>query len=139
MQRYFLAKTDPDTYSITDLKKEAETNWDGIHNPQAVGVIKSWKPGDLVLVYHSGGETRLMGLMEVISKPVPDPNDRRGTSWYARVRFIREFSEKEQITLRDIKASGLFQDFVLVRQGRLSTMECPKDFIDWLKVNGVKV
>ena len=40
---YFLAKTDPGTYSIDDLKRDGETEWDGVRNPAAVNAIKSMK------------------------------------------------------------------------------------------------
>lgn len=139
MPNYFLAKTDPDCYSIQDFAKEKETEWNGIHNPQALRAIKAWKPGDLVLIYHSGGESRLMGLAKVTGLPHPDPKDKKGTSWSAKVKLVRAFNPEEQITLKAIKESGEFTDFILVRQGRLSTMACPLKFIEWLRVNGVKI
>jgi hypothetical protein len=40
------------------------------------------------------------------------------------------------VTLREIKESHQFDDWLLVRQGRLSTMEAPKEFWDWLKKQG---
>jgi predicted RNA-binding protein with PUA-like domain len=137
MQRYFLAKSDPDTYSIEDLKREGETNWDGVHNYAALLAIKSWQPGDLVLIYHSQGENAIVGITKVISEPIKDDKDPRGISWYARLRFIKEFDEDKKITLREIKESGLFPDFGLVKQSRLSTMSCPDEFIEWLKLKKV--
>jgi predicted RNA-binding protein with PUA-like domain len=137
MQRYFLAKSDPETYSLEDFKNEGETNWDGVHNYAALLVIKSWQPGDLVLIYHSQGENAIVGISEVISDPVKDDKDPRGISWYARLRFIREFDVDKKVTLREIKATGLFLDFGLVRQSRLSTMACPVEFIEWLKLKKV--
>ena len=40
---YFLAKTDPDTYSIDDLEREQRTAWDGVTNAQAVRVIREMR------------------------------------------------------------------------------------------------
>ena len=37
---YFLAKTDPDTYSLDDLERDGTTEWDGVRNPAAVNAIK---------------------------------------------------------------------------------------------------
>ena len=54
--KYFLAKTDPETYSIDSLEKEKTTTWNGVRNPQAVNVLKSMQKGDKVLIYHSQGE-----------------------------------------------------------------------------------
>ena len=53
--KYFLAKTDPETYSIDQLEKEKKTVWDGVMNPQSVRAIREMRPGDKVFIYHSGG------------------------------------------------------------------------------------
>ena len=52
---YFLAKTDPETYSLDDLEREKRTSWDGVNNAQAVRAIREMRPGDRVFIYHSGG------------------------------------------------------------------------------------
>lgn len=137
MISYFLAKTDPETYSIKDLKKEKETNWDGVRSHQAVQVIQSWKPGDIVVIYHSQKETKIVGVAEVTGLPEKDLSDIKGISWYAKVKFLKELPKENQITLQEIKLTGLFNDFALVRQGRLSTMACPENFVVWLKEKGV--
>ena len=133
MPRYFLAKTDPKTYSIYDFELEKETLWDGVHNYQAVNVIKSWSIGDFVLIYHSQGEAKIVGLAEVITEPEKDMNDLRGISWYAKLRLLKKYLPEQQISLKEVKATGKFNDFALVRQSRLSTMECTPDFVTWLK------
>ncbi|HYI91922.1 MAG TPA: EVE domain-containing protein, partial [Bryobacteraceae bacterium] len=51
---YFLAKTEPSTYSIDRLRQEGKTTWDGVRNPQAVRAISEMRPGDRVFIYHSG-------------------------------------------------------------------------------------
>ncbi len=129
---YFLAKTDPETYSITDLECDHETIWDGVHSYQAIAVIQSWQPGDQVYVYHSQAEKKIVGIMEVIGSPFKDPHDARGISWAAPVRFVKKFPIEKQISLATIKASGKFSDFALIKQGRLSTMACPKEFVEWV-------
>jgi predicted RNA-binding protein with PUA-like domain len=129
---YFLAKTDPDTYSIDDLERDRTTEWDGVRNPAAVNAIKSMKPGDKVFIYHSQGETAVVGLAEVVSDPRPDKNDAK--SWVADFKFLRR--AKKPLTLRDIKESHQFDDWALVRQGRLSTMPAPAAFEAWLKKQG---
>jgi len=53
--KYFLAKTDPETYSIDDLEREQRTTWDGVTNAQAVRAIREMRPGDRIFVYHSDG------------------------------------------------------------------------------------
>ena len=74
-----------------------------------------------------------MGLAKVIGEPEADPNDIRGISWMAKVAFVREFPEEQKVTLQEIKETGKFDDFALVRIGRLSTMSCTPEFIGWLK------
>jgi predicted RNA-binding protein with PUA-like domain len=140
MPSYFLAKTDPDTYSIDDFIKEKVTLWDGVHNYQAVNVIKSWKPGDYVFIYHSMGQAKIVGLSKVVDEPRPDENDPRKISWFANLELVRTYPEDQQVSLKEVKASGKFDDFALVRQSRLSTMACPKKFVDWLeKEKGLEV
>lgn len=134
---YFLAKTDPDCYSIDDFVKEQETVWDGIRNPAAVLAIKSWKIGDRVLIYHSQGQACIVGLAEVTGAPHPDPKNEK--SWVGTLKLIRTYPEPQRVTLREIKATGLFTDFALVKQSRLSTMLCPPEFIDWLRARGLDV
>lgn len=122
---YFLVKTDPDTYSITNLEEDKVTVWDGVRNPQAIRVIKDMHPGDDVLIYHSQGEAAIVGLARVVSEPRPDPSDDK--SWVVDVEFVRRFTQP--VTLKEIKESHRFDDWSLVRQGRLSTMSVPHDFI----------
>ena len=130
---YFLARTDPETYSIDQLEQDKETTWDGVRNAQAVGTIKRMRPGDDVLIYHSMNEKALVGLARVTSEPRPDPHDDK--SWVVDVAFVTRFTQ--QVTLREIKESHLFDDWSLVRQSRLSTMDVPDSFVTWLKQCGV--
>jgi predicted RNA-binding protein with PUA-like domain len=127
--RYFLAKTDPETYSIDQLEKEKKTVWDGVTNPQAVRAIREMKPGDRVLIYHSGGQAAILGLAKVISEPRDDPKNPK--SAVVELEFLRKIDPP--VTLSEIKESHLFDDWALVRQGRLSTMAAPDKFIEWLR------
>ena len=73
--KYFLAKTDPETYSIEQLKGEGRTAWDGVSNPQAVRTIREMRAGDRVFIYHSGGESAIVGIAEVVSDGRLDPRN----------------------------------------------------------------
>ncbi len=126
---YFLAKTDPESYSIDNLERDQETVWDGVRNALALRSIKEMQPGDNVLIYHSQGQAAIVGLARVTSEPRPDPNDSK--SWVMDLAFVRRFAQP--VTLREIKESHLFDDWNLVRQGRLSTMSVPENVVSWLK------
>lgn len=133
--RYFLAKTDPETYSIDQLERERKTVWDGVTNPQAVRAIREMRPGDMVFIYHSGGNSAIVGLARVASEPRTDPKNPK--SAVIDLEFVRRL--EPQVTLSEIKQSKKFDDWALVRQGRLSTMAAPDSFVDWMraKVTGI--
>ena len=133
---YFLAKTDPGTYSIDDFAKEKITVWNGVRNAAAVLALKQMKKGDKVLIYHSQGETTVRGLAIVTQQIGPDPKDDK--SWLVEIKLIKQFSEP-YITLKDIKAEKDLEDFALVRQSRLSTMPVPEKVVTWLKEKGLKI
>ena len=73
---YFLAKTEPGTYSIDDLEREKRTAWEGVSNPQAVRAIRAMRPGDRVFIYHIGGVSSVVGISIVRSEPRDDPKTR---------------------------------------------------------------
>jgi len=128
----YLAKTDPETYSIDDLKREGTTEWNGVRNPAAVNTIKTMKPGDQVIIYHSQRDAAVVGLAKVVSLPRPDEKDAR--SWVVDLKYVEH--AKRPVTLREIKESHAFDDWALVRQGRLSTMPAPPEFWKWLQKQG---
>lgn len=132
--RYFLAKTDPETYSIDQLEKEKRTSWDGVNNPQAVRSIREMKPGDKVFIYHSGGLSAVVGLAKVASEPKDDPKNPK--SAVADFEYLGRIDPP--VTLAEIKQSKLFDDWALVRQGRLSTMAAPEKFVEWMRKKNPK-
>ena len=127
--KYFLAKTDPETYSIDQLEKEKKTVWDGVTNPQAVRAIREMQPGDKVFIYHSGGLSAIMGLARVTSESRPDPKNPK--SAVVDLEFLARI--EPPVSLAEIKQSKLFDDWALVRQGRLSTMAAPESFVEWMR------
>jgi predicted RNA-binding protein with PUA-like domain len=133
MPNYFLAKTDPETFSIEDFAHEKITHWDGVHNYQAINFIKQWKIGDLVYIYHSMGKAHIVGLAKVITEPIKDVNDKRDISWVADLELLEIYPEPKQIGLKQIKESHLFNDWKLVTNSRLSVMDVPQTFVDWFE------
>ncbi len=135
--KYFLAKTDPETYSIDNLERDRKTPWDGVSNPQAVRAIREMRPGDRVFIYHSGGVSGIVGLATVRSEPRDDPKNPKSAV------VDLEFSGRldPPTTLAEVKQSKKFEDWALVRQGRLSTMAAPEKFVEWMRGRypGVKI
>jgi predicted RNA-binding protein with PUA-like domain len=126
---YFLAKTDPETYSADDLERDRKTAWDGVTNPQAVKAIQSMRPGDRVFVYHSGGVSGIVAMAVVRSESRPDPKNPK--SAVVDLEFAGRLDP--MTTLSEIKQSKKFEDWALVRQGRLSTMAAPEKFVQWMR------
>jgi predicted RNA-binding protein with PUA-like domain len=81
------------------------------------------------------GESAIVGLARVDSAPRPDPNNPK--SAVVDLTLLRRLDPPT--TLHAIKESGLFADFALVRQSRLSTMPCPDEFVDWVRARYPKV
>jgi predicted RNA-binding protein with PUA-like domain len=127
--RYYLAKTEPSVYSIDDLKRDKKTVWDGVKNPQAVRAIMDMQPGDRVFIYHSGGVSAIVGLAQVVSPGRPDQKNPKSAVVY--LEFLQQFDTP--VTLAEVKQSKEFDDFALVRQGRLSTMLVPEKFVSWIR------
>ena len=126
---YFLAKTDPETYSLDHLENDRKTTWDGVRNPQALQAIREMRPRDRVFIYHSMGEPSVVGMAEVVSEPRLDPKNAKLV--VIDFEFLSRFDSPTP--LHEIKESHLFDDWALVRQSRLSTMTAPKAFADWMR------
>ena len=116
----WLLKTEPGTYSFSDLTREGRTCWDGVSNPVALGHLRAMQKGDEAFFYHTGAEKAIVGLARIVSDPYPDPrlgDPRRVVVDLAPLRPL-----DHPVTLAAVKADPRFRDFALVRIGRLSVM-----------------
>jgi len=120
MPNYWLLKTEPSTYSFADLEREKRAVWDGVANALALKHLRSMKRGDLAFIYHTGDERQIVGIAEVTSDPYPDPKE--DDPKLAVVDLKPRERLPRPVTLAEIKATPSFQDFELVRMGRLSVM-----------------
>lgn len=70
MKQYWLVKSEPDSYSIDDLKRDKMTLWDGVRNYQARNFMRDqMKRGDPVFFYHSNAEpSGIAGIAEVVKE-----------------------------------------------------------------------
>lgn len=135
-------KSEPDCYSIDDLKRDKVEMWDGTRNYQVRNMMRDeMKVGDRALFYHSnaGKETGVVGTMEVVKEAYPDPtqfdpksdhpdpkSDPENPRWLCvDVKFTSKF--KEPVTLQEIKTDPFFATMTLVQKGnRLSVMPIKK-------------
>ncbi|MEC4848691.1 MAG: EVE domain-containing protein [Nitrosarchaeum sp.] len=128
---YWLAKQEPSGprgYNFETLKKDKKTIWDGVHNNLALKHMREIKQGDLVLFYHTGDERQIVGIMEVISDPYPNPKEDNKRFIVFDVKYKK--SLKRPITLDEMKKQKKFQNWELIRISRLSVMPVPQQIWD---------
>jgi predicted RNA-binding protein with PUA-like domain len=122
---YWLAKTEPETYSYSDLVRLGRDRWNGVRNPVAVRNLQAMQPGDQVFIYHTGKEKAITGVARVISFPYPDP-EADNPRWIV-ADFEAEYPFSQPVTLKEIKSNPVFSDWALVRQPRLSVMPVSRE------------
>ncbi len=144
--KYWIMKSEPECYSIDDLKKEKTGMWDGTRNYQVRNFMRDeMKRGDAVLFYHSnaGKETGVVGVMKVVKEAYPDPtqfdlksehpdpnSDPDDPRWLAvNVRYVKKFPKV--VTLKELKEDKRFFSMRLLEKGnRLSVMPVEKAHFD---------
>lgn len=131
-QHYWLMKSEPDVYSIDDLKRDRRTPWNGVRNYQARNHMRAMKRGDLVLFHHSRQEPGVAGVAKVVKEAYPDPTqfarkneyyDPKSSKddprwWLVDVGFVERFAAP--VPLTTIKADRRLSRMVLVNNSRLS-------------------
>jgi predicted RNA-binding protein with PUA-like domain len=116
--QYWLVKTEPETYSWTDLVRDKRTDWTGVRNYAARIHLKAMQVGDTVFVYHSGDSKEVVGIARVTKAAFPDKTaDEDG--WVA-VELAAVGPLKQPVTLAQIKADAALKGMTFVRQSRLS-------------------
>ncbi|MSR07823.1 MAG: EVE domain-containing protein [Gemmatimonadetes bacterium] len=130
MPGYWILKTEPTTYSFDQLAKAGTAVWDGVANPVALRNIGNMRPGDQVLIYHTGKEKTVVGKAEATSAGYPDP---KGNDPHMLVVNLKAGARlAKPVGLPAIKAEPAFADMALVRQGRLSVVSATKTQWDLL-------
>jgi hypothetical protein len=141
----WLMKSEPEAYSIDDLKRDKTTMWDGVRNYQARNYMRSMSVGDKILFYHSNCEVPgVVGLAKVVRTAYPDPTQfdpsdkhfdpaskRDDPRWsLVDVGFVKKFRRTVSLTELKEQASRL-GDFALIRTGnRLSVMSVTQKQFD---------
>ena len=132
--RYWLLKSEPESYGIQHLNKDREASWTGVRNYQARNFMKEMKEGDLVLFYHSNCEVPgIYGLAKVSKEAEPEETqfDKKGHYYEPRatkekpiwecvkIKFVKSF--KEPIPLGVIRIDPVLEGMHMLQKGsRLS-------------------
>lgn len=111
----YLLKTEPSTYSFADLQRERTTIWDGVSNPVALKNLRNMKPGERLVIYHTGDEKSAVGTATVVSVDASDEKN-------PQVKIKVGNAIAKPVTLAEAKANKFFAESPLVRQGRLSVV-----------------
>jgi len=142
-KRYWLMKSEPQTYSIDDLERDGSTCWDGVRNYAARNNMREMATGDLVLFYHSNASPpAVVGVARVTRTAYPDPTQFNRESKYfdakadpaaprwqmVDVGFVAK--AQHPVTLPEIKAEPGLSEMDLVRFGRLSVQSVTKKQFD---------
>jgi len=115
---YWLAKSEPSTYSWDQLVKDKKATWDGVRNYAARIHLRAMKKGDEVLFYHSNEGMEIVGIAKVDKEAFQDPTT-EDERWVAV--GLKAFKKlKRPVTLAEIKNERHLKDMALVRLGRLS-------------------
>jgi len=135
MPSHWIVKTEPSTYSYDDLARQKTVVWDGVKNNLALKHLRQIKPGDRVLVYHTGDEKAVVGIAEVASEAYPDPKQKDPKLAVVDLKAIGRLPRP--VPLAEIKKDRAFADLGLVRMGRLSVMPASADqFKRMVKLGG---
>lgn len=121
----YLLKTEPSVYSFANLEREKTTIWDGVTNPVAVKNLRGMKPGERLVIYHTGDEKSAVGTASVVLVDASDPKNPQ-----VKIKVGKGISQPK--TLADVKAHKLFAESPLVRQGRLSVVPLTEAQYGWL-------
>lgn len=152
-KQFWLMKTEPDVFSIDNLKEVKVEPWDGVRNYQARNFMRDdMKKGDEVLFYHSNCDIPgVVGLATVYKEGYPDPtafdkkskyydpkSDPDNPRWIlVDVKFKKKF--KSVVSLKDIKGEKKLSQMKLVQKGnRLSITPVTKSEFDHI-LNMAKV
>lgn len=112
---HYLLKTEPSEYSFADLQRDGTTVWDGVSNPVALKNLRSMTPGTKLIIYETGDKKTAVGTASVVSVDTSNPKN-------PAVEIKAGKAITKPVSLSEIKATKLFADSPLVRQGRLSVV-----------------
>jgi len=126
----WLLKTEPEEYSWQDLVEEGQGVWDGVKAPAALKNLRRIKKGDQLFIYHTGQERAVVGIAKVTAEAYPDPSEDDGKLFVIKIAPVEQL--RRVVSLKQIKSSGLFPDWDLIRLPRLSVVPVSKEQWDFV-------
>ena len=113
---YWLMKSEPESYSWDDLVRDGATEWDGVRNNAAALHLRTMKPGDRALFYHSVSDKAVVGIMEIARAAQKDGD---AGNWVSvAVKPVEQLPRP--VTLATMKADDRLSGMAMLRQSRLS-------------------
>src|SRR3954469_19309714 len=116
MPQYWLVKSEPQSYSWSDLVKDGKTAWTGVRNFQARNNLRAMKKGDLALFYHSVSAKQVVGVARVEKEAYPDPTAKEGDWVCVELAPFKAFAAP--VALDQIKAEKSLAGMALLKQSR---------------------
>ena len=129
---YWLVKSEPESYSWSQLVQDGKTSWTGVRNFAARLNLRAMKKGDPVFYYHSVTGKEIVGLARVLKEAYADPTATEGDWSCVDLEPVKPL--KNPVTLETIKADKILQAMPLVKQSRLSVTPLTRTQFDRLLV-----
>ena len=131
--KYWLLKSEPETWSWKNQLAVNVEMWDGVRNYQARNNLMKMKKGDLCFFYHSVKEKKIVGIVEVVKEYYIDPTDK--TKKFVAIKVKTKKELKIPVSLEQIKSEKKLSHLALIKQSRLSVM--PIDQKSWNLINKI--
>jgi len=117
---YWLAKSEPESYSWAQLVKDGKTAWTGVRNFQARNNLRAMKKGDAVFFYHSVTDKAVVGVAKVVKEAYTDATAEEGD--WACVDLAPFKALAQPVTLAAVKGDKVLSGSLLVKQSRISVV-----------------
>jgi predicted RNA-binding protein with PUA-like domain len=118
---HWLVKSEPESYSFDQFRKDKTTTWTGVRNYTARNFLRAMAKGDEVFFYHSMTDKAIVGLGTVSRTAFPDPTVEAGEKGdWACVELKAGEAFPKSVTLEQVKTTSALKEMALLKQSRLS-------------------
>jgi predicted RNA-binding protein with PUA-like domain len=135
MKNYWLVKSEPESYSWSDLERDGVTSWTGVRNYTARNNLRAMRNGDEVFFYHSVSDKAIVGIGEVKRTAYTDKTAKEGD--WSTVDLAPKRKLTRPVSLAEIRSNPRLKNIPLLRQSRLSVQPLGKDeFAEIVRMSG---